>query len=251
MTDPIMLQAIEHAPDDAARADAIGFAEGMARFWSARLGADLLGVYLLGSLAHGGFSRRYSDIDMLVVAEQGVAPEDQEAMRAAAAALAPELAGKLSLFWSNRSFFFGRFPPLDRLDYFDRPQPLFERLRASCPRPSLTEIRAYLAGAPFANWVERSRRFIAAPALAPADRKPYIRQLLYPARFVYSWTTGRITSNDEAVAFLAAHAPPALDRDLVERALVLRRAAADPDPLFAERARLEQQIRACERLMAA
>ena len=29
--------------------------------WETRLGAGLLGVYLIGSLAHGGFSRRYSD----------------------------------------------------------------------------------------------------------------------------------------------------------------------------------------------
>jgi len=241
--------AAPHSPDAAARDAAIAFGERMARFWERRLGADLLGAYLIGSLAHGGFSRRYSDIDMLVTAEHGVSPEDQEAMRAEAAAIAPDLSGKLSLFWSDRSFGSGRFPPLDRLDYLDRPVPLIERERPACARPSLGAIRAYLEGSPFANWVERSRRFAEAEALAASDRKPYIRQLLYPARLVYSWRTGEIASNDAAVAFLQDHAPPGLDCDLVRRALALRQAAADPDPLFVERGKLAQQIAACQRLI--
>ena len=237
-------------PDEIARRAAITFATDMTGFWERRLGGALLGVYLLGSLAHDGFSRRYSDIDMLVLAEEGVGPEDQDAMREEAKRIAPDLAGKLSLFWSNRACAFGRFPPLDRLDYIDRPLPLIERERVACPRPSLPEIRAYLAGAPFANWVERSHRFMEMPALPTAERKPFIRQLLYPARLVYSWTTGDITSNDAAVAFLAEHAPRGLDRDLVERALALRQAAADPDPLFAERGKLARLIAACEGMIA-
>src|SRR6185312_5602918 len=135
--------------DEPVRQAAFGFAAAMARFWERRLGADLLGAYAIGSLAHGGFSHRYSDIDMLVLAEQGLGPADQEAMRAEAARIAPDLAGKLSLFWSDRTLAIGRFPPLDRLDYIDRPLPLIERERVPCPRPSLVEIRAYLAGAPF------------------------------------------------------------------------------------------------------
>src|SRR5258708_5839647 len=109
-----------------------------------------------------------------------------EPARTAAIAFAARMAraGKLSLFWSDRACTRGRFPPLDRLDYIDRPQPLFERARVACPRPSLAEIRTYLGGAPFANWVERSRGFAEADSLAAGDRKPFIRQLLYPARLV-------------------------------------------------------------------
>jgi predicted nucleotidyltransferase len=242
--------AIPDSLDAPARAAALGLAGRMARFWERRLGADLLGVYLIGSLAHGGFSRRYSDIDMLVLAEQGVSADDQAAMRGEAASVAPDLAGKLSLFWSDRACAIGRFPPLDRLDYIDRPQPLLERTRIACPRPSLGEIRTYLAGAPFANWAERARSFAAADSLAASDRKPFIRALLYPARFVYSWKTGDITSNDLAVVFLSNHAPPGFDRDLVARALALRQQAADPDPLWPERGELLQQVESCERLMA-
>jgi predicted nucleotidyltransferase len=34
----------------------------------------LLGAYLIGSLAHAGFSRRYSDIDIALVTETGLSP---------------------------------------------------------------------------------------------------------------------------------------------------------------------------------
>src|SRR5581483_2400606 len=48
-------------PDSIAANAAHDFAQALAPRWSAQLGSNLLGVYLLGSLAHGGFSRRYSD----------------------------------------------------------------------------------------------------------------------------------------------------------------------------------------------
>ena len=236
--------------DESAREAAFAFATRMARWWQARLGAALLGVYAIGSLAHGGFSRRYSDIDMLVLAEQGVSPADQEAMRAAAAAAAADLAGKLSLFSSDRACATGRFPPLDRLDYIDRPLPLAERARVPCPRPSLSDIRVYLAGSPFTSWAERARSFAAADRLAPKDHKPFIRTLLYPARFVFSWKMGDIASNDDAVAFLAEAAPVGLDVGLVQRALALRQEAADPDPLWPERGKLPTLVAACASMIA-
>ena len=83
---------MQHSPDAPARRAAIALAEEMAGFWQRRPGGDLLGAYLIGSLAHGGFSRRYSDIDMLVLSERGVNTDDQQAMRAAAAAAARMMA---------------------------------------------------------------------------------------------------------------------------------------------------------------
>ncbi len=92
------------------------FAAALAARWEASVGDALLGVYLIGSLAHGGFSRRYSDIDVAVVSEAGLTPADFDAMRADAAAISSELAAKLSIFWTDRTFSAGRFPPLDRAD---------------------------------------------------------------------------------------------------------------------------------------
>jgi hypothetical protein len=54
---------------------AMDFARRIVPFWQAELGSELLGAYLIGSLAHGGFSRRYSDIDMALVTEAGLSPQ--------------------------------------------------------------------------------------------------------------------------------------------------------------------------------
>ncbi len=233
--------------EDSARA----FARAVAAFWEDTLGTRLLGVYLLGSLAHGGFSPRYSDIDVGLVAENGAAPEELARMRERAAALSPEHAAKLSLFWADRAFSIGRFPPLDRVDYLDHAVPLVERERARPVRPSVADIRAYLGGQPYADWVEGARKFAALAELRPDDHKPYIRALLYPARFVYSWRTGAMASNDAAVAFLRSAAPPGLDVGLVERALLCRQDGRDLDRLFPERRTLLQQVAACSSLLAA
>ena len=54
-------------PDEFAKSAAIDFARHLVRHWQEELGTDLLGAYLMGSLAHAGFSRRYSDIDIALV----------------------------------------------------------------------------------------------------------------------------------------------------------------------------------------
>jgi hypothetical protein len=122
---------------------------------------------------------------------------------------------------------------------------LIERERVRPPRPTLDEIRDYLRGMPFSSWAERARTFAAAETLDPKDRKPYLRTLLYPGRFCYSWMTGLMGSNEDAVAFLHDNRIVGLDISLIERALELRRAGGHPDPLFADRTLLQSQIEAC------
>jgi predicted nucleotidyltransferase len=228
--------------DEEARRAALEFARRLVPNWQVALGTELFGVYLIGSLAHGGFSRRYSDVDMAVVAERGISAAQIERVRSEAAALSPAWAAKLSVFWADRDFSVGRFPPLDRLDYLERPVVLWERERVRPPPPALREIRAYLGGAPLANWAERARQFAKATALDPTDRKAYLRTLLYPARFCYGYLAGRMGSNDEAVAFLHDQSPAGLDLASIEAALQCRRAAADPDALFYLRSQLTAQI---------
>jgi hypothetical protein len=67
----------------------------------------------------------------------------------------------------------GRFPPLDRIDYIDH--------------------AVVLAEAPFASWTDQARRFATSETLEPK---------VTSGRFCYSWMTGRMGSNDDAVAFL-------------------------------------------------
>lgn len=239
----------ESDPDQRASREASDFAALLAPRWQSALGSDLLGVYLIGSLAHGGFSRRYSDIDMLVMSEAGLSQPMIEQVRGEAIALSDEWGRKVSMFWTDRQFCTGRFPPLDRIDYLERPVVLLERERVMPARPTLTEIQRYLCGTPLANWTANATRFAAATALDPRDRKAYLRALLYPARFCFSYITGRMSSNDDAVTFLRDQKVPGLDLTSIERALACRQAGADPDGLFSDRSLLPAQVDACASLL--
>jgi hypothetical protein len=238
-------------PDDRARTEAIEFTRVLVNDWQAALGSELVGAYLIGSLAHAGFSRRYSDVDIALVTASGLSLQALDGLRSSAVALSADWGSKISIFWTDRQFSRGRFPPLDRVDYLDHAVVLMERECVRPPRPTLDEIRHYLGGAPFANWAELAHSFAVAQTLAPKDHKPYLRTLLYPARFCYSWITGLVSSNDDAVAFLRERPAKALDVSLIARALKCRQASADPDALFPARTFLPAQIDACAALMAA
>lgn len=237
------------SPDTIAATSARDFSTALAARWPSSLGSNLLGVSLIGSLAHGGFSRRYSDIDMAVVTETGLTEADLQAMRAEATVLSSELAAKLSVFWTDRTFEIGRFPPLDRVDYLDHGVTLFERERMRPARPDFAEIRGYLCGRPFESWSQAAAQFATLETLSPNTHKPYLRAHLYPARFVYSFMTGRMGSNDVAVEWLSDHGIAGLDVPLIAAALDCRRAAADPDTLFNARAILPRQVAACAALI--
>jgi predicted nucleotidyltransferase len=241
---------MDQATDKSTQAAAVDFACLTVSIWQAALGSELLGAYLMGSLAHGGFSRRYSDIDIALVTEAGLSPQMLDRVRGEAAALSADWGPKLSVFWTDRYFSLGRFPPLDRIDYLDHAVVLMERECVRPVRPSLEEVRRYLSGAPFANWTDLVRRFAITEILQPKDRKAFLRTLLYPGRFCYSWMTGRMGSNDDAVAFLGKTSPARLDVNLIIRALQCRQADADPDNLFSERTMLSSQVDACAALFA-
>lgn len=231
--------------NDAALAAARDFTERIAERWWSHPEGRLLGIYRIGSLAHGGFSARYSDIDVAVIAAAPLEAVELERMRAAAVDVSGELAARLSIFWADRSFRAGRLPPLDRADYLDHGLAIVERERVRPERPALAEIRDYLSGGPLEQWAQQSHYYSELPALGPNDHKPYLRCLLYPARLLYSWQTGAMASNDDAVAFLRRHPVPGVDIGLVERALTCRRENRDLDALFPERSRLDDQLRAC------
>jgi predicted nucleotidyltransferase len=151
--------------NNTARTAAFDFARALASLYQTELGERLIGAYLIGSLAHGGFSDRYSDIDLAIVTEDGLDTAALAALRDLAAERDPSLSKKLSVFWSDRAFTMGRFPPLDRADYIDHAIVLTERERVPPVRPTLDEIRVYLRGAPFTNWTENAHRFAAMEVL--------------------------------------------------------------------------------------
>jgi len=236
--------------DELAKTAAIDFARRLVSHCQTALETELIGAYLIGSLAHEGFSRRYSDVDMALVTETGLSSQVLDRVRSAAVALSADWGPKLSIFWTDRRFALGRFPTLDRIDYLDRAVLLMERERVPVVRPTLEEIRHYLRGAPFASWVDRARSFAASDTLEPKDHKAYVRTLLYPARLCYSWLTGGIGSNDDAVSFMSETRLAGLDVSLLARALQCRNAAADPDFLFPARTMLPFHVDACAALLA-
>ncbi len=235
--------------DEKTRAAAAALADGLCIFFQTRLQNRFLGFYLLGSLAHGGFNRRYSDIDIAVVSETGLIDSDIEAMRDEAMRLAPDLAAKVSLFWTDRNFSAGRFPPLDRMDYLDHAVPLAEQERIVPNRPTIGAIRDYLCGDPFRNWAKAAMDFAALETLPPQQHKPFLRAFLYAARFAYSWQTGKMASNDTALAYLHREPPENLDLGLLDRALEVRLQAAAPDILFPDRQSLPGLVHSCRHLM--
>ena len=237
-------------PNGLARAAAADLVRRLMPYCRQILGSELLGAYLIGSLAHAGFSWRYSDLDIALVTVDGLSSQAQDRIRNKAIALSADWGARLSVFWADRHFSIGRFPPLDRIDYLDYAIVLMERESVKPARPTLTEIREYLRGEPFASWTDRARSFAAAEVLEPRHRKAYLRTLLYPARFCYSWTTGLMVSNDDAVSFVNERPPARLDVDLITRALECRRIGCDPDALFSERTMLMSQIDACAALLA-
>lgn len=135
-------------------------------------------------------------------------------------------------------------------DYLDHAVALIERERVAPQRPSLADVRDYLRGAPLTNWADTARRFAVMPAMQAKDHKAYLRALLYPARLVYSWTTGRMASNDDAVAFLRVARPPGVDVGLVVQALACRQADDEPTALFQARAALARQVQPCAACLA-
>ena len=65
--------------DRIVREKALTLSRGLAAYWERTLGDNLLGYYLLGSLAHGGFNRRYSDVDIGLISQVPLKDKDLEA----------------------------------------------------------------------------------------------------------------------------------------------------------------------------
>jgi len=74
-------------PNEVARTSAMDFARRLVRNWQETLGAELLGAYLIGSLAHAGFNRRYSDIDLAIVTQSGLSQDAVDRLKGEAVVL--------------------------------------------------------------------------------------------------------------------------------------------------------------------
>ena len=157
------------------------------KHFQAKLGTSLVDAYKLGSLAHGGFSAVYSDIDVGLLLNCAEAPPQMAELVADAKTLDTVYGKKLSIFWGNPEFTWGRLPNLDRLDLLDHGVPLLNGHKPQFRRPTKQEIRDELLRSIEKSWKPRLPELNSLKELAPENYKPYIRAILYAARLIYSW----------------------------------------------------------------
>lgn len=78
--------------------------------------------------------------------------------------------------------------------------------------------------------------------LDPAQRKPYIRAILYSARLIYSWDCFAVDSNDRAVDYLRKIKPEGLDLEPIAVALECRHDRCAAEDVFALKVDLDKQF---------
>ena len=218
-----------------------GYVARVAEHFLAKLGSSLVDAYKLGSLAHGGFSSVYSDIDVGLLLDCAEPPTEMAGSIAEAKTLDAEYGRKLSVFWGNPECTWGRLPNLDRLDLLDHGVPLLNGHKPQFRRPTKQEIRDELLRSIERSWQPRLPELNALTELAPANRKPYIRAILYAARLIFSWDNLAMESNDRAVEYLHQVQPPGLDLKPIDMALACRNEKRLADDVFALHTDLNRQ----------
>jgi hypothetical protein len=214
----------------------------VAEHFRSQLGSELAEVYKIGSLAHGGFSEIYSDLDVGLILSCSTPPPGMDRMIAEAKALDDHYGGKLSIFWGNPGCNWGRLPALDRLDLLDHGVPLLYKRRAGFRRPDKDEIHQQLNQTIERSWKPNIDELSQRNKLEPKDRKPYIRAILYPARLIYSWDNLAMDSNDRAVAYLRQVRPARLDLSVIEKALACRYGECSAEDVFSLGTDLNRQF---------
>jgi len=213
----------------------------VAAYFKSALAGSLIEAYQLGSLAHGGFSKIYSDIDVGLLLNSREPPDRMSDLIGDAKSLDPEYGKKLSIFWGNPDFNWGRLPVIDRLDLFDHGVPLLHGVKPSFRRPTKNEIHQEQLQSIERSWKSRLPELSRLTTLEPKDRKPYIRAILYAARLIYTWDNLAVDSNDRAVEYLHQVQPPGLDLKPIDMALACRNEKCAADDVFALQVDLNRQ----------
>ncbi|MGF1743135.1 hypothetical protein L4C34_19120 [Vibrio profundum] len=171
------------------------------------LGNRCMSVYLMGSLARGGFSEVASDIDMGIILS-GTPQENDfsiiEEIQANVVANYPQIDNNVSIFWGtiesiNGVTDVGRYPPFDRLDLIDHALLLSGiEVRDQLIRPTKEELE--VASAEFSidylGSNERINEFLNCELITNKGAVYVTKTVLFPARFIYLAKTGEIAGND-------------------------------------------------------
>jgi hypothetical protein len=228
----------------------IDFVSRVVGYFKSALADSLIEAYKLGSLAHGGFSKIYSDIDVGLLLSCTEPPAAMAALIAEARTLDAEYGKKLSIFWGNPDFDWGRLPVIDRLDLLDHGVPLLHGVKPGFRRPTKDEIHQEQIQSIERSWKSRLPELSRLTTLEPKDRKPYIRAILYAARLIYTWDNLAVDSNDRAVEYLHQVQPPGLDLKPTDMALACRNEKCTAEDVFALHVDLNRQCESAVRYIS-
>ncbi len=182
------------------------------------LGNRFISCYALGSLAHGGFSSKVSDIDFCVILKDPIDNSsdadliDQVNNKIKATNL--PMVDRVSIFWSSVKELqspsgHGRMPALDKLDFLLNAKLLSGKDIRDSEIPQPTQQDLDISSALFIVDVlfgERFRLFIIDPVkniIKKRNAKWLTKIILFPARLLFTLETGRIGENKLAAEYYA------------------------------------------------
>jgi hypothetical protein len=183
------------------------------------LGSEIEAIFVLGSLAHGGFAPLVSDVDVAIVV-RATAPGTAEQMERVQTIVVDEgsspLSERLSVFWADWHTVrtgegaHSRLGPVDRLDLLDSGRLLLgSDLREPSVRPSHRELVVmsadHILNKFTDDYIERLRD---TRALLDGGPRAVTKAILFPVRFMYTLRTGRIGLNDNSARWYAAEGLP-------------------------------------------
>ncbi len=164
-------------------------------------------VYIMGSLARGGFSEIASDIDIGVIISGCIQDSDLieiENIQSTSVKKHASVKNNVSIFWGNIESIngvvdAGRYPPFDRLDLIDHALLLSGvDIRDELIKPTKKELE--IASADFAlgylGSSERINEFYNCDLISNKGTVYVTKTILFPARFIYLEKTGKIAGND-------------------------------------------------------
>mgnify|MGYP000225468657 CR=1 FL=1 len=170
-------------------------------------GGRCIAVYIMGSIARGGFSEIASDIDIGVILSGDIESSDGvdiENIRSSLIKKHTTVKNTVSIFWGNIESIngvvdAGRYPPFDRLDLIDHALLLSGvDIRSEIVKPTKEELE--IASADFAldylGSDERIDEFHNCNLISNKGTVYVTKTILFPARFIYLAKTGKIAGND-------------------------------------------------------
>jgi hypothetical protein len=182
-------------------------------------GSEIEAIYVLGSLAHGGFAPLVSDVDVAIVLGS-TGPDTADRVASVQSLVAKKARGQLServsLFWADWHTVrtgegdYQRLGPVDRLDLLDSGRLLLgSDLRETSVRPSREELVEMSADLILRKFTESYLEGLGdSEALVAGGPHRVTKTVLFPVRFAYTLGTGRIGLNDTSAHWYALQGMP-------------------------------------------